>query len=469
MDGAGNLYVADSLNHKVRKISPNGIIATAVGAGASGFGGDTGPPPLALLHAPRGVALDPASHLYIADSMNARVRRVDPGGAIVTWAGNGNFSYYGDGGPARSGSVNRPGGVAADGNGNVFVADTWNSVVRKIAADGTISTMAGTGGQGYAGDGGPAAKALLNHPEAVAVDASGNLFIADTGNHRLRKVDATGVITTLAGESSLNSPAGVAVDPAGTIYVADTGHNRVVAVGADGAVSTIAGSGQPGYSGDGGPAVSAALNRPWGIALDASGNIYISEAGNNAIRVLQPAGTAPRVSAVVNGASNQPGAIAPGEILVIYGSGIGPATLSQSQFDAGGRVGPELSGSSVLFNGIPAPVIYASFTQVGVVAPYGITGDSVAVAARFGGASAPAVALPLAAAVPAIFTQDSSGRGQAAAVNQDYSINGPARPAAPGSYITLYATGEGQTSPPGVDGKMAPAQPPKPVLQVTAT
>jgi trimeric autotransporter adhesin len=482
LDTAGNLYIADRLNHRVRRMAATGLISTVVGTGTAGFEVDFGPPAGAQFHSPGGVAVDAAGKVYVADSLNARVRRLEPGGNIFTFAGNGNFAYFGDAGPANRASVNQPEGVALDVAGNVYIADTLNNVIRKVTADGSISTVAGTGARGFSGDGGPAVEALLNHPHAVVADASGNLYIADTGNHRVRRVDPKGMVSTIAGSGligfdgdageavtlSLASPAGVAVDAAGTVYIADTGHNRIRAVAA-GAMTTIAGSGECCYSGDGGPANAAALNHPWGLAVDGAGTVYFSETGNNAIRALQPVGGAPYISAVANGASNRPGPIAPGEVVVMFGAGFGPAKLASSQYDDAGRLPTEVAGTRILFNGVAAPILYSSFSQAGAIAPYGISGASVAVTVQYQGSATLPVTVALASAAPAIFTLDSSGTGQVLAANEDGFLNGPDRPARPGSFVTLYATGEGETSPVGSDGKLAVAPLAKPLLPVTAT
>ena len=443
VDAGGNVYIADTNNHRVRKVTPNGTISTVAGTGAAGFSGDNDAPAAAQLKSPADVAADSAGHVYIADSGNSRIRRIDPGGNIFTFAGNGNASYFGDGLPAQSGSVNQPQGVAVDSAGNVYVADTLNNVVRKVGVDGKIATIAGFGTPGFSGDGGPAVKATLNHPRAVAVDSrNGIVYVADTGNNRVRKIDGLGNISTIA--DGLSAPAGVAVDAAGTLSIADTGHNQVLRAG-----TAIAGTGVCCYSGDGGVATLAQLNAPAALAVDGAGNIYVADAGNSAVRVLRPVSARTVISGVTNAASNQAGAIAPGEVVTVYGTG--------------------LRNTQILFNGIPAPMIYATDSQAGVVVPYAVTANSVQVVAQSGGASSSPFSATLAATAPGVFTADTSGKGQAAATNQDGSVNGAANPATAGSTIRLYATGEGQTTPPGVDGKVGAAPLPKPVATVTVT
>jgi uncharacterized protein (TIGR03437 family) len=418
-------------------------MSTIAGTGTAGFAGESSSPATAQLKGPAGVAADAAGRIYLADTGNSRIRRIDPGGNISTVAGNGNASYFGDGLAARAASVNQPEGVAIDAAGSIYIADTLDSAVRKVNPDGTITTIAGYGTPAFTGDGGPATKAALDHPRGVAVDSNGNVYIADTGNNRVRKIDFLGNIGTVA--DGLSAPRGVAVDRAGIVYIADTGHNQVLRGN-----TIIAGSGACCYSGDGGFATAARLNAPVGIAVDAGGNVYIADSGNNSIRVLRPVSTTISLSAVVNAASNRTGSIAPGEVIALYGSGLAGV-------------------QSVLFNGVQAPLLYSTDTQVGAVVPYGITANSVQIVAqRSSGTSAPLPAT-LATTAPGIFTLDGSGAGQAAATNQDGTTNTPASPAAAGTIITFLATGEGQTSPAGIDGKPGTAPLPQPLAPVTVS
>ena len=314
VDGAGNLYIADWLNHRIRKVDAAGVISTVAGDGTEGFGGDGGPAVAAQLYRPEGVAVDGAGNLYIADSSNNRIRKVDAGEVISTVAGDGTYGYGGDGGPAVAAQLRGPSGVAVDGAGNLYIADEFNHRIRKVDAAGVISTVAGDGTRGYGfggygGDGGPATAAQLSSPEGVAADGAGNLYIADRFNHRIRKVDAGGVISTVAGDGTrgyggdggpavaaqLRGPSGVAVDGAGNLYIADYFNNRIRKVDAAGVISTVAGSGEGGfgfggYGGDGGPATAAQLSSPEGVAVDGYDNLYIADTDNNRIRKVD-AGT----------------------------------------------------------------------------------------------------------------------------------------------------------------------------------
>jgi uncharacterized repeat protein (TIGR01451 family) len=241
-------------------------------------------------------------------------------GDISTYAGNGTAGFSGNGGPATSASLYYPDGVALDSSGNLYIADTWNNRVRKVSTSGTISTVAGNGTAGFSGDGGPATSASLRYPDGIALDSSGNLYIADTSNMRVRKVSTSGTISTVAGNdtepgfsgdggpatsASLSYPRGVALDFSGNLHIADTDNERVRKVSTSGTISTVAGSGTAGFSGDGGPAASASLNDPYGVALDSSGNLYIADTYNHRIRKVD-AGVAKAIISARNVSQDSP-------------------------------------------------------------------------------------------------------------------------------------------------------------------
>jgi uncharacterized protein (TIGR03437 family) len=510
VDASGDLFIAESF--KIRKVTASGIITTVAGSGTQGFSGDGGSATSATLNGIGAVAVDASGNLFIADTGNNRIRKVSASGIITTVAGNGastpgdlgNGGFSGDGGPATSAALSNPNGVAVDTSGNLFIADLDNNRIRKVSASGIITTYAGSGTPGvsgtptyyggFSGDGGPATAALLSYPSGVAVDASGNLFIADYLNNRIRKVTASsGIITTVAGSGAFGwgntcycdsgsfsgdgGPAtsatlhlsGVAVDASGNLFIADSANNRIREVAAaSGIIATVAGNGSQGFSGDGGPATSATLNGPNGVAVDASGNLFIADTGNNRIREVL---AAKALGGIQNAASYATGAVSPGEMVVLYGAGMGPAALAYLQVDSGsGLLETTVAGTAVLFNGFPAPIIYTSAGQVAAIVPYEIAGVATAqILVNYQGKYVAAGTAAVAPSAPGIFTVNS-GIGQAAALNQDASVNSASNPAAAGSVIVLYLTGEGQTAPQGVNGKIASAAPlPSPVLPVTIT
>lgn len=300
VDMAGNVFVADGGNHRIRKVDNTGTVTTVAGNGAAGFGGDGGAGGAASLNMPHGVAADGNGNVYIADYGNQRIRKLDANGNIATVAGNGTAGFGGDGGPASAATLAYPNVVSTDAAGNLYIADNNNRVRKVDAANGNIATIAGVGTVGFDGDGGPATAALFAYPVAVAADGVGNLLIADAGNLRIRKISAGGTLSTVAGGAAvgdgkqatavaLSNPVDVALDD-GNLYIADTVNNRVRKVDVNGLISTVAGNGSQGFGGDGGPAAAAALNSPNAIAVDTAHNLYIADSGNNRIRKVDASG-----------------------------------------------------------------------------------------------------------------------------------------------------------------------------------
>jgi sugar lactone lactonase YvrE/outer membrane lipoprotein-sorting protein len=315
-DGTGGFYFSSPSQNRIYRVAADGSISLAAGAGSSGYSGDDGLATAAQLNAPIGMAVDSSGNLYIADSGNGRIRKVTPAGIIITVAGSANPDYVRDGGLAIAAHFDLPISVAVDSAGNLYIADRGNNRIRKVTPEGKISTVAGNGTSGYSGDGGPATEAGLASPHCVAVNSAGNLYIADRGNNRIRKVTAAGIISTVAGgafslfadgglatAAQLNAPIGMAVDSSGNLYIADSANSRIRKVTSAGIISTVAGNGTRGSGGDGGLATAAQLAfGPSGLAVDSAGNLYIADRGNNRIRKVTPAG----IISTVAGNGNSP-------------------------------------------------------------------------------------------------------------------------------------------------------------------
>jgi hypothetical protein len=297
----GGYVFADAFANTVRRVWPDGHISTIAGTGTAGFSGDDGPAAAAELDLPHGVAFTTGTTLLVADALNNRIRAIDAGGTITTVAGTGVPGFAGDGGPAASAQIDAPRGIASLPRGGFLIPDSGNQRIRVVAADGTITTVAGDGTRGFAGDGGPATQAELSLPFAVAPTADGGLLIADTGNDRIRRVAPDGTITTVAGDgirgyggdggpatqAALNSPHNLAVLPDGGFLIADEGNNRVRRVWPNGTITTVVGTGESGFSGDGGPPAAAELNQPKAIAVlpDYQG-FLLADAANSRVRLV---------------------------------------------------------------------------------------------------------------------------------------------------------------------------------------
>ena len=298
IDGAGNIYITDNFDHRVRKVSPAGIITTYAGNGSAGFGGDGGLATNAQFIGAAGIAVDHGGNVYFSDINNRRVRKVTPAGYIYTIAGSGGAGFTGDGGQATAAELNTPYGVAVDAGGNVYVADELNFRIRKITPAGIITTIAGSGTGGYSGDGGPALAAQIT-PTGIAIDGiTGDLYIAT--NNRIRKINSAGIISTVAGNgiagfsgdsssatsAKLNQPVGIATDGLGNIFIADQYNYRIRKVNDSGIINTIAGTGIAGFSGDGGAATAAKLQQLLGLCTDQAGDIMVCDYGNFRIRKI---------------------------------------------------------------------------------------------------------------------------------------------------------------------------------------
>lgn len=299
LDNAGNILFSDCANHCIRKITSNGIITTIAGQGIAGFSGNGVPATSAKLNFPYSICVDATGNIFFADIGNARVRKIDVNGIITTVAGTGYQSYGGDGGLATSADLNGPSGVAVDAAGNVYIGDYLNHRIRKVDTSGIITTFAGTGFGGYTGDGGPASQADIDVPFDLCFDSIGNLYVADPQSNCVRKIDTSGIITTFAGNGTAGyggdgGPANMAmfdasvdieIDEFGNFFVTDMFNNRIRKIDASGIITTVVGNGSMGYSGDGGPALAAQLKWPAGTAVRA-GKIYIADWRNERLRMV---------------------------------------------------------------------------------------------------------------------------------------------------------------------------------------
>jgi uncharacterized protein (TIGR03437 family) len=598
VDASGNVYISDFSAHRVYELAPGGTLTVIAGTGVAGYAGDGGPANAAQLAFPAGLALDSQGSLYIGDTQNHAIRKVTqgvittfapapdatglkfdasgklyaanpsageililgPAGATTAWnvmaydiaaangywyassgttvmkttgsgtvllAAGGGDPAHGDGGPATQARLNHPSGAAMDSAGNLFIADRDNHRIRRVSvSSGVITTVAGTGVPGNLGDGGLAIFAELNSPNSVAVDASGNLYIADTGNSRVREVTSDGVIhaatnlglvspvyaipdqvgniyiadsaqgeilkagsngmpavllgglksprglaldsqgnlyftesgggrvgrmavdgTVTAVPGSWSSPEGVAVDASGEIFVADSALGRVFRIDASGGVAPVAGTGAQGFSGDGGAAGLAQFSYPWDVAMGAGGTLAIADLENNRIRALTPQAQATStvqplaaLAYAVNAASLLPGPIVPGSLALLVNTGIASS---------------QLSGVQVKFGATSAQVLTLDSSGILILTPQNIAGISE-IDVFYQSAQIASIPITVADSAPALFTDSS---GEAAATNQDGSVNSATNPAPRGSVISLYGTGLGNpSSPVGITIGGYPAQ-----------
>ncbi len=484
-DASGNLYIADQNNQRIRQVS-NGTISSPAGSGTMGYAGDGKAATAADLNAPLGVLVDSSGNLYIADTGNDVIRKVTTDGNISTVAGNygAGAGYGGDGGNPTGAIFNQPSAIAMDSAGNLYICDTLNHRVRKANFSTNVtSTVAGNGNASFSGDGGKAIFAALSSPRGVAVDAAGNVYISDSDNNRIRKVTPAGIITTIAGngtpgfsgdggaatDAQLNRPRGIALDAAGNLYIADYLNSRIRMV-SNGIIRTIAGTAGYGNGGDGGFGTSALLNFPAGVAVDSSGKVYIADTQNNAIRVLTPIASPPIIK---KGGVQSAGAfgaffsVAPGSWMEIYGSSLAPDARSWSAQDFTGIYAPyQLDTTTVTVGGQYAFLSYVSGNQVNVQVPTTIgPGPQTLYLSTSAGTSAP-VTVNVNAVQPGLYAPPPfvvNGKQYVGATFADGTYVAPAgaipgvtsRPAKPGETIILYGIGFGPVTPDTPAGQIA--------------
>jgi uncharacterized protein (TIGR03437 family) len=487
LDSAGNVFIADTFNNRIRKVDSSGNITTFAGTGDFAFSGDGGAAAKAGIQRPYSVTFDKAGNLYIADTYNDAIRKVATSTGIISTIAGFREGFGGDGSVATGASLDTPTAVVFDAAGNLYIADTLNHRIRKVGTDGIIHTIAGTGSPSSSGDGGPATSASLNTPEGLAVDGSGNLYVSESGGHRIRKISPGGTITTVAGngttgfqgdggpatQASLYYPKGIAVDPgSGNLYIADWLNSRVRVVTPDGNMNTVAGNGSYNYFGDGGPATSAALKFPWGLAVDGAGNVYVADDENSTIRKLTR--VPPLVSAVPKAAPqiNLAGgvvtdssfggfpAVAPGSWIEIHGSNLATHARGWTLADFNGAQAPtSLDGTAVTVGGHAAFISYISANQIIAQVPSTaeLGPQDVRVTTAAGTSDPQTIAVNqvqpglLAPAALNIdgkqYTEAIFADGVTFALPSSAMPSGVARPARPGDTIVLYGVGFGAVTP----------------------
>ena len=467
-DSAGNIYIVQS--DRISKVSTAGIITTLAGGGPIGTLGDFGLATAVEINNPSSVAVDSAGNVYIGDPFHQRVRKVNTAGVITTVAGMGNQGYSGDGGLAIGAALNDPASLAVDSAGNLYIADSGNFRVRKVDTRGIITTVAGNGSLNEFGDLGLAIGAGINYPAAVTVDGAGNLYIISKLGDRVRKVNKAGIITTVAGigtngfsgdgglaiNARLNVATGLAADSAGNIYIADSSNFRIRRVDTGGIITTVAGNGISGFSGDFGPATSAEMVDPLGVAADSAGNFYISDSNTHRVRKVT---VGVYVSAAVNGASFQAG-IVPNSWATIQGSSLASSTGTWADSIVNGRLPTTLDGVTVTIGGKPAYLSYISPGQINLLVPDIGTGPVLVTVTRAAGTSE-ALTVTSSQYGPAFFSWPAS---QVVATRQDFTLAAKAGtftgaatvPAKPGDILILWGTGFGPTTPAAPAGVQVP-------------
>ncbi|HYM10479.1 MAG TPA: hypothetical protein VEU62_07095 [Bryobacterales bacterium] len=498
VDTKGNLYIADKGNQRIRKVDTSGIITTFAGTGQPGNGGSGNPATQTQLNFPTAVAADGAGNVYFTDEDNDQVKKIDTKGIVQLVAGAGSQveGFGGDGQPATAAALNGPEAVAVDAAGNVYIADTFNNRVRMVSAKtGVITTIAGNGQHGDSNmqcdgaaatipDSAPGASVCLGWPSGLLADNNGNLFISDYHNNVVRVLNLqTGTIRRLVGtglhgddaplgdggppaQAVLGFPVGLAFDAAGNLYIADM-HNDVIRrvtspLAASATISTPVGAASNGFGGDNGPAWAAKLSRPTGLAIDANGNLYFADWYNDRVRKVTPGTNVPQPLIFANGVVNaggfapSPAPLAPGAIVSIFGQRLAPATAAATTLPLPTTLLDQKVTASVNAGGktMPMPLFYVSADQINAQLPFEAPPGPATVAVQFGSVASGPAAFTIAQSAIGIFTYPNDPN-RAVVQNQDLSLNSAANPAPRGTVITVYLTGVGPMSPPIATGQPA--------------
>jgi len=466
-DRAGNIYISDTANHRVRRIGLNGQIETIAGTGEAGYAGDLKLAIVAKLRSPTGLVVDRDGNVYVSDTGNHVIRRIRKTGMIETFAGTG-VAGAGNG-VAQQAPLNGPRGLALDLDGLLTIADTENHRVLKVMGSGLLNLVAGRGTPGNTGDGASARTATLQRPTDVVYDPKGALFVVDSGNRRVRWVGREGIMMGFPSEG-LVEPVAIAWS-GDNFYLADAARNRIFLVAPNGARGEVGGTGEAGYSGDDGPAAIAMLNRPISLAVTASGELLIADQENHRIRAVarqvEASGLVaqPGITAVVSAATLRTAPAVPGSLLTLFGAGLGPVAGALGRVDLLGRWDTSVQGVEVRFDGFPAPLFYVSETQINLQVPRMVTGRArVTVTVTVGGTLRGTRVVEVAESAPALFVVENQ---QALAFNEDGGANVRNNPAEKGSVLSLFATGFGLWEIDLPDGTPALAPFPKPRLPVT--
>lgn len=427
VDSKGNIYFSDTGNHRVRSISKDGLIQTVAGNGEPGYRGDGTLASSAMLNNPTSLAVDAFDNLYVADTGNHRIRVLVPGGVIQTLVGTGRTEFTADGVAGGQSNVASPSGLAFDSKGLLHFSERGQHRVRRLEANGRVTTVAGSSIRGNSGDGQGALLANLNEPTSIGLDSQNHLFFVDGGNQSLRAVDSvTGNIRTVAG--SLGQPSGLAVTPNGVVYLNEAQRHRTIRIAADGTVSTIAGrTNENGFNSDSGNATAITLNEPSGLALTRDSSLILADRLNDRIRRIEPPAEIQidnsQTFRVVHGATFLEGAVAPGQWLSLLATAI---------------THPEQA--AITLDNFSAPISFVGPTQINFQVPYAVSGRArVTLELRIGGALAHRMSLELAAAAPGLFESNSL----VIAMTPDGRLNHESVPARAGDILVLYGTGEG--------------------------